>query len=151
PLVAGLAALLGAVVAFVFTGVRRRQARRRQGQPPEMTAPGPWPLAGGAPEPSAPVVVKFAGPARQDRWPVLLRARVAIPAPVCLCFARWAAWVVLATGWFGALFPGRLPGYAASYLSGFQRWEVRAYAYLLLLPDTYPPFGLLDTDYPVSV
>src|SRR5215467_7128627 len=78
PLVAGLAALLGAVVAFVFTGVRRRQARRRQGQRPEMTAPGPWPLAGGAPEPSAPVMVKFAGPARQDRWTVLLRAILAI-------------------------------------------------------------------------
>jgi hypothetical protein len=151
PLVAGLAALLGAAVAFVFTGVRRRQARRRQGQPPEMTATGPWPLAGGAPEPSAPVMVKFAGPARQSRWTVLLRAILAIPALVCLYFARWVAWVVLITGWFGALFTGRLPDYAASYLSGFQRWEVRAYAYLLLLTDIYPPFGLLDTDYPVAI
>ena len=151
PLVAGLAALLGAVVAFVFTGVRRRQARRRQGQPPEMTALGPWPLAGGTPEPSAPVTVKFAGPARQGRWTVLLRAVLAIPALVCLYFARWVAWVVLVTGWFGALFTGRLPDYAASYLSGFQRWEVRTYAYLLLLTGIYPPFGLVDTDYPVAV
>jgi uncharacterized protein DUF4389 len=29
--------------------------------------------------------------------------------------------------------------------------EVRAYAYLLLLTGKYPPFGLLDDDYPVSV
>jgi hypothetical protein len=150
-LVAGLAALLGAVVAFVFTAARRRKARRRQGQPPEGTVPGQWPLAGGVPEPSAPILVSFAGPARQGRWSVLLRAILAIPALVCLYFARWVAWVVLFTGWFGALFTGRLPDYAASYLAGFQRWEVRAYAYLLLLTDTYPPFGLLDADYPVSV
>jgi hypothetical protein len=150
-LVAGLAALLGAVVAFVFTAVRRRQARRRQGQPPETAEPGQWPLAGGGPEPSAPVLVEFAGPARQSRWTVLLRAILAIPALVCLYFARWVAWVVLVTGWFGALFTGRLPDYAASYLTGFQRWEVRAYAYLLLLTGMYPPFGLLDADYPVSV
>jgi hypothetical protein len=150
-LAAGLAAMFGAMVAFVITAARRRRARRRQGQPAEMTEPGPWPLAGGAPEPSAPVLVKFAGPARQDRWTVLLRAILAIPALVCLYFARYVAWVVLITGWFGALFTGRLPDYAASFLTGFQRWEVRAYAYLLLLTDTYPPFGLLDTDYPVSV
>lgn len=73
---------------------------------------------------------------------MLLRAILAIPALVCLYFARWVAWVVLVTGWFGALFTGRLPDYAASYLTGFQRWEVRAYAYLLLLTDRYPPFGV---------
>jgi hypothetical protein len=59
--------------------------------------------------------------------------------------------VVLVTGWFGALFTGRLPDYAATFLTGFQRWEVRTYAYLLLLTGKYPPFGLLDADYPVSV
>ena len=147
--VAGLAALLGAVVAFVFTAVRRRRARRGQGQPSEVT--GPWPLAGGAPQPSVPVLVRFAGPARQGRWTVLLRAILAIPALICLYFFRYVAWVVLVTGWFGALFTGRLPDYAVSFLTGFQRWEVRAYAYVLLLTDQYPPFGLLDADYPVSV
>jgi len=150
-LVAGLAALLGAVVAFAFTAVRRRQARRRQDQPLGVTGPGPWPPVSGAPERSAPVLVQFAGPVRQGRWTVLLRAILAIPALVCIYFVRYAAWVVLVTGWFGALFTGRLPDYAASFLTGFQRWEVRAYAYLLLLTDTYPPFGLLDDDYPVSV
>jgi len=150
-LVAGLAAMLCAVVAFVFTAARRRQARRRRGQPPEVTEPGQWPPTGGATEPSAPVQVKFAGPAQQDRWTVLLRAILAIPVLVCIYFVRYATFVVLVTGWFGALFTGRLPDYAVSFLAGFQRWEVRAYAYLLLLTDTYPPFGLLDADYPISV
>jgi hypothetical protein len=150
-LVAGLAVMLCAVVAFVFTAARRRQARRRRGQPLEVTEPGQWPPTGGATEPSAPVQVKFAGPAQQDRWTVLLRAILAIPVLVCIYFVRYATFVVLVTGWFGALFTGRLPDYAVSFLAGFQRWEVRAYAYLLLLTDTYPPFGLLDADYPVSV
>jgi hypothetical protein len=78
-LVIGLAALLGAVVSFVFTAARRRRARRRQGQPPGATEPGPWPPPGGAPGASAPVLVRFAGPAPQDRWTVLLRAILAIP------------------------------------------------------------------------
>jgi hypothetical protein len=78
-LAAGLAALLGAVVSFVFTAARRRRARRRQGQPPGATEPGPWPPPGGAPGASAPVLVRFAGPAPQDRWTVLLRAILAIP------------------------------------------------------------------------
>jgi outer membrane biosynthesis protein TonB len=150
-LVAGLSALLGAVVAFAFTAARRRTARRRQGQPPAVPEPGLWPPASGASGASAPVLVGFAGPARQGRWTVLLRAILAIPAVVCLYFVRYVAGVVLVTGWFAALFTGRLPDYAASFLTGFQRWEVRAYAYLLLLTSTYPPFGLLDADYPVSV
>jgi hypothetical protein len=151
-LVAGLAALLGAVVSGIITAVRRRHARRRAAQPGDVTGPGPWPPPGGAPEaPAAPVVVGFAGSARQARATVLFRAILAIPALICLYFVRYAVWVVLIIGWFGALFTGRLPGFAARFLSGFQRWEARTYAYLLLLTDTYPPFGLLDTDYPVFV
>ena len=148
---AGLAALLGAVVSFVFTAVRRRRARRGLAQPPDVMGPGPWSPASSAPGASAPVLVQFAGPAPQHRGTVLFRAILAIPVLICLYFVRYVAWVVLVTGWFGALFTGRLPGYAASFLAWYQRWEVRTYAYLLLLTDKYPSFGLLDADYPVSV
>ena len=150
-LVAGLAALLGGVVSVIVIAVRRRQARRRAGQPADVTGPGPWSPAGGAPVASAPILVGFAGPARQHRATVLFRAILAIPALIVLYFVRYVAGVVLVTGWFGALFTGRLPDYAASFLGGFQQWEVRTNAYLLLLTDKYPPFGVLDADYPVSV
>jgi Domain of unknown function (DUF4389) len=150
-LAAGLAALLGAVVSFVFTAVRRRRARRGLAQAPDVMGPGPWSPASSAPGASAPVLVEFAGPAPQHRGTVLFRAILAIPVLICLYFVRYVAWVVLVTGWFGALFTGRLPGYAASFLAGYQRWEVRTYAYLLLLTDKYPSFGVPDADYPVSV
>jgi hypothetical protein len=124
-LAAGLAALLGAVVAFVFTAVRRRRARRGLAQPPEVMGPGPWSPASSAPGASAPVLVEFAGPAPQNRGTVLFRAILAIPVLICFYFIRYVAWVVLVTGWFGALFTGRLPDYAASFLAGYQRWEVK--------------------------
>jgi Domain of unknown function (DUF4389) len=150
PIVAGLAALGGAVLLFVLTAARRRRARRGPEQPPGETDPVPWPSPGDAPAVSGPVLVQFAGPRRQHRATVLFRAILAIPVLICLYFARYVAWLVLVTGWFGALVTGRLPGYAASFLAGFQRWEVGTYAYLLLLTDRHP-FGSLDADYPVSV
>jgi uncharacterized protein DUF4389 len=108
-LIVGLAALLGAAVSFVFTMVRRSRARRGTGAPPGAMAPG------SAPPRSVPVLVTFAGASRQARGTVLVRAILAIPALIGLCSVRFAAWLVLATGWFGALVTGRLPDYAASF------------------------------------
>jgi hypothetical protein len=150
-IVAGLAALGGAVLLFVVTAVRRRRARRRPGQPPGETEPVPWPSPGDAPAVSGPVLVEFAGPARQNRGTVLIRAILAIPMLIGLYFARYVAWLILVTGWFGALFTGRLPDYATGFLAGYQRWEVRTYAYLMLLTDRYPTIGYQHDDYPVSV
>jgi hypothetical protein len=145
-LIAGLAALLGAAVSFVFTMVQRSRARRGTGAPPGGMAPG-----SAAPAGSAPVRVTFAGAARQARGTVLVRAILAIPALIGLGFVRFAARLVLVTAWFGALFTGRLPDYAASFLAWSQRWEVRTSAYLLLLTDKYPAAGYQDDDYPVAV
>jgi hypothetical protein len=150
-IVAGLAALGGAVLVFVLTVVRRRRARRGLGQPPGEAEAVPWPSPGEAPAVSGPVLVEFAGPARQNRGTVLIRAVLAIPMLICLYFARYVAWLILVTGWFGALFTGRLPDYATGFLAGYQRWEVKTYAYLLLLTDRYPAIGYQHDDYPVSV
>jgi len=99
----------------------------------------------------APVEVGFAGPARQRRATVGVRIILAIPQLICLAFARYAVLIVLGIGWFCALFTGRLPDSIAEFLAGYQQWEIRLSAYLLLLTDAYPPFGWQDTEYPVSV
>jgi hypothetical protein len=62
-----------------------------------------------------------------------------------------AAYVVVIIGWFGALFTGRLPGFAADFLTGFVRWQARVFGYAILLTDVYPPFTLEDADYPIRV
>jgi Domain of unknown function (DUF4389) len=99
----------------------------------------------------APVLVAFAGPAPQSRLTVLFRIFMVIPQLVVLWLLGVAAMVITIIGWFGALFTGRLPVFAADFLTGYLRWQTRVYAYLYLLTDVYPPFSLDDADYPVRV
>src|SRR6266699_25695 len=98
---------------------------------------------------TAPVLVAFAGPAPQSRLTVAFRIFMAIPQLIVLWLLGIAAMVITIIGWFGALFTGRLPVFAADFLTGYLRWLTRVYAYLYLLTDVYPPFTLDDADYPV--
>src|SRR6266571_5005664 len=107
----------------------------------------PYQQPGGA----TPIEVGFAGPAPQRRVTVLFRIFLAIPQVIVLYILAIAAEVVAIIGWFGALFTGRLPQFAAEFLSGVLRWQARVNAYYLLLTDLYPPFSLDDADYPVRV
>src|SRR6516162_6745584 len=99
----------------------------------------------------APVLVAFTGPAPQSRLTVLIRLLMVIPHFVVLWALAIAAYVVVIIGWFGALFTGRLPNFAADYLAGFVRWQTRVFGYAILLTDTYPPFTLEDAEYPIRV
>jgi uncharacterized protein DUF4389 len=98
-----------------------------------------------------PVLVAFAGSAPQSRLTVAFRIFLAIPQLIVLWLLGVAAGVITVIGWFGALFTGRLPVFAADFLSGYLRWLSRVYAYNYLLTDTYPPFTLDDADYPVRL
>jgi hypothetical protein len=109
------------------------------------------PAAAAVQEELAPVLVAFAGPAPQSRLTVLIRALMVIPQIVVLWALAIAAYVVVIIGWFGALFTGRLPGFAADFLTGFVRWQARVFGYAILLTDVYPPFTMEDADYPIRV
>jgi hypothetical protein len=98
-----------------------------------------------------PVLVAAAGPARQTRATVAFRIILVIPHLVVLYFLGVAASAVAFISWFAAMFTGRLPDFAATYLSGYVRWYCRVAAYLLLLTDEYPPFLFQDAAYPVRV
>jgi len=98
------------------------------------------------------VQVAVAGAARQRRVTVAFRLILAIPHLFVLYFLAIAAGVVVFIGWWGALFLGRLPDFAANYLSGYMRWYARVYGYVFLLTDVYPPFALEDEPgYPVRL
>lgn len=93
-----------------------------------------------------------AGPAKQRRLTVAFRLILAIPHFLALIFLGIAGLVVAFIGWWGALFTGRLPGFAVSYLSGLARWNTRVYGYLYLLTDVYPPFTFDDDPgYPIVI
>jgi len=99
----------------------------------------------------APVLVAFAGPAPQSRLSVLFRVFMVIPHLFILWALAIAAYVIAMIGWFGALLTGRLPVFAADYLTGFLRWQTRVSGYAILLTGAYPPFTTEDADYPIGV
>jgi hypothetical protein len=102
-------------------------------------------------EEPAPVLVAFADPAPQSRLSVLFRVFMVIPHLFILWALAVAAYVIAMIGWFGALFTGRLPVFAADYLTGFLRWQTRVFGYAILLTGAYPPFATEDADYPIGV
>ena len=67
-----------------------------------------------------------AGPARQRRLTVAFRLILTIPHGFVLFFLNLAGFVVAFLGWWGALFMGRLPEFAVTYLSGLARWNARS-------------------------
>ncbi|HXQ60126.1 MAG TPA: DUF4389 domain-containing protein [Acidimicrobiales bacterium] len=100
----------------------------------------------------APVLVAFAGPAPQRRVTVFFRLILALPALIVFVFVSFAAFFVAVIAWFGALVLGRLPTFAATFLTGYVRWGTRVTAYTALLTDKYPPFTLENDDaYPVWI
>jgi hypothetical protein len=99
----------------------------------------------------APVLVAFPPPVPQSRGTVAIRFFLALPHLVILYALGIAAWLVAFIGWFGALFTGQLPDFAAEFGTGYLRWQARVYAYLALLTDEYPPFAFGDAPYPVQV
>lgn len=99
-----------------------------------------------------PVLTAVADRAPQRRLTVFFRLIMLIPHWIVLFFLVIAAEVVAFIGWWGALFTGRLPEFAHTFLSGVLRWSARVYGYGLLLTDVYPPFSLDDEPgYPVRV
>ena len=99
--------------------------------------------------PNRRVELEFAAAADQNRVTVLFRIFMAIPQIIVLYFLFIAAFFVAVIGWFAALFTGRLPQWAYTYLGGLIRWSTRVGAYLFLLTDEYPPFSFEDKAYPV--
>lgn len=82
---------------------------------------------------------------------MFFRIILAIPQLIVLAVIGIVAEIVLVIGWFGALFMGRLPRFAADFLPGYLRWATRVSAYLALLTDEYPPFTFDDVDYPIRL
>lgn len=104
-----------------------------------------------APGQSGPVMVGVAGPFAQRRGTVALRPILALPHLVIGIPLGAGASVVAVIGWLAALAMGRLPRFAAAYLSGYTRWTGRVVGYLMLLTDAYPPFSLgVEPGYPVG-
>jgi Domain of unknown function (DUF4389) len=90
-------------------------------------------------------------PDRQRRLTVLLRILLLIPQYIVVFVLGIATFFVAIAGWFAALVTGRLPDWAADYLTSYLGYETRVAASEYLLVDRYPPFSFSAPEYPVQV
>jgi hypothetical protein len=101
---------------------------------------------------ATPVDVRFGEPAPQHRGTVLVRSFMVIPHLLMVYVLGVAALVVVVIGWFGALFTGRLPRFAVTFITGWLRWSTRVFAYEFFLTGQYPPFSVDPVlEYPVDI
>ncbi|GAA2828945.1 DUF4389 domain-containing protein [Kitasatospora sp. CM 4170] len=96
-------------------------------------------------------VLDMPKPGEQNRLTVLFRILLLIPQFIVVWVLSVVAFFVAVIGWFGALVLGRLPMFAADYLSGYVPYETRVTTYLMLTHDSYPPFRFRTPEYPVQV
>lgn len=74
----------------------------------------------------------------------LARYILLIPALIVLYVLGIVVWFVAWFGQWAVLFTGRYPQGFYTFISGFIRWQTRAFAYLMGVTDKYPPFSLSE-------
>jgi len=100
----------------------------------------PFPGFTGA-EGTYPVELHVAGPKRQNRWTVLFRLILVVPAFFILAVYNLLLTVVALLGWFGALITGRMSAGRRNAGALVVGYLAQTYAYLLIVTDTYPNSG----------
>jgi len=100
----------------------------------------PFPGFVGAPG-SYPIELHVAGRATQNRWTVLFRAILAIPALLLSSVLSQLLLVVAVLGWFAGLFTARMPLGLRNLGAFALRYTAQTHAYLLLLTGAYPYSG----------
>ena len=79
-------------------------------------------------------------PERLSRWKIFVKWLMAIPHMIILYGYSILASVITFVAFFIILFTGRYPRALFDLVVGYYRWNIRVYAYMLLLTDEYPPF-----------
>ncbi|HEY7256981.1 MAG TPA: DUF4389 domain-containing protein [Solirubrobacterales bacterium] len=92
-------------------------------------------------EGSYPIDLHIAGPERQNRWTVLFRLILVVPALIVLGIYNSLLLIAGFLGWFAALFTGRMPlglRNAGALVVGY---AAQTYAYIFLVTGGYPYSG----------
>jgi Domain of unknown function (DUF4389) len=88
-----------------------------------------------------PVELHVDGPRRQNRWTVLFRLVLVVPAFFILAVYNLLLTVVALLGWFASLITGRMPTDLRNAGALVVGYLAQTYAYLLIVTDTYPNSG----------
>ncbi len=79
------------------------------------------------------------------KWLLLL------PHLIILGVLQYVVWIIAWVGYLIVLFTGKLPDGLYKFLTGYLRWNVRAYAWGGGLTDVYPPFTFESGGYDVDL
>jgi hypothetical protein len=74
-----------------------------------------------------------------------------IPHLIVLILYGIAAWFCSIAAFVTILFAGNIPVGLWDFIFGYDRWQLRTFAYAALLTDQYPPFTNQPVDYPARV
>jgi hypothetical protein len=100
----------------------------------------PFPGFTGAPG-SYPVELSIAEPERQNRWRVLFRLFLSLPAALLSSGLATATLVAAFLGWWASLFTGRMPRQLRNLGAWGLRYQGQLHSYFLLLTERYPYSG----------
>ena len=89
-----------------------------------------------------PVTFTVEKPEQFNRWLPLIKWLLVLPHFVVLSVLSVLSEIAVLVLALGVLFTGRYPRGLFDFLVGVGRWNVRAWAYFVLLVDRYPPFSL---------
>ena len=92
-------------------------------------------------EGSYPIELRVAGRVRQNRWSVLFRLVLALPALLIAGAYGSLAFTVAFLGWFAALVTGRMPLGLRNAGALALRYTAQTYGYLILVTGAYPYSG----------
>jgi hypothetical protein len=92
-------------------------------------------------EASYPIELRVAGRERQNRWTVLFRGILAVPALLVTGAYGSLLLVVALLGWFTGLFVGRMPLGLRNAGALALRYSAQTYGYLFLVTGSYPYSG----------
>jgi hypothetical protein len=99
----------------------------------------------------APVLLTLVENHQRNRLTTFFRTILAIPHAIALYILNLVLAVVIFLSWVAAIFTGRNPAGLRDFTIGTLRWQSRAYAYIFLLTDEYPPFSFDAGGYPVDI
>jgi len=92
-------------------------------------------------ERSYPIELRVAGRERQNRWTVLFRLLLALPALLVAAAYGSLLFVVALLGWFAGLVTGRMPLGLRNAGALALRYTAQAYGYIFLVTGSYPYSG----------
>jgi hypothetical protein len=101
-------------------------------------------------DPANEVQLSLTAPQPQRRWTVALRLLLVLPHLPWAFALAFVAWWAVFFAWFAAVVTGRMPLAMREFVGRIVQYFTRLSAYLYLLTDAYPPFGLDRDDYPVE-